>query len=104
MIKALNKINSLLIFRIIYYANFARTFKKEIAMKKVIENDPCITKNPVRNPIFLVGLPRTGTTLLHKLLHLDPRLKIPLNYELMYFPMYQNCKKEEDPIYKVIIQ
>ena len=28
---------------------------------------------PIERPIFLMGLPRTGTTALHRYLHSDPR-------------------------------
>ncbi|CAD5122424.1 DgyrCDS10852 [Dimorphilus gyrociliatus] len=99
MIKALNKIDTLMIFRIIYIDTFKRIFRKELEMEKLIKNDPSIVENPVKNPVFLIGLPRTGTTLLHNLLHLDPRLKIPLNYELMFFSMYAGGAKEDDPLF-----
>lgn len=39
--------------------------------------------NPVRRPIFIVGLPRTGTTFLQRLLSLDPVNTSPLTWELM---------------------
>lgn len=32
-------------------------------------------------PIFIIGMPRTGTSLLHKLLSLDPAARAPLNWE-----------------------
>ena len=37
---------------------------------------------PVDSPVFVLGLPRTGTTLLHRLLSLDPASRCPLTYEL----------------------
>lgn len=39
-------------------------------------------KTPVNAPIFVVGLPRTGTTFLHRLLSLDPNSRAPKTYEL----------------------
>ena len=42
-----------------------------------------ITNNPIRKPIFIVGLPRTGTTFLHRLLSLDPENTAPVTWELM---------------------
>ena len=42
---------------------------------------PCL-KVPIRDPIFVVGLPRTGTTFLHRLLSLDPFARAPKTYEL----------------------
>jgi len=35
-------------------------------------------------PIFIVGLPRTGTTLLHGLMGQDPAVKTPTTWEVMY--------------------
>ena len=37
----------------------------------------------IRAPIFIVGLPRTGTTFLLNLLKQDPRLRTPLHWELV---------------------
>ncbi|GMH68720.1 hypothetical protein TrST_g4400 [Triparma strigata] len=42
---------------------------------------PCLQK-PVTKPLFVVGLPRTGTTFLHRLLSLDPSARSPRTYEL----------------------
>jgi len=44
---------------------------------------PSITTQPVARPIFITGLPRTGTTLLHGLMASDPRLQAPLTWEVM---------------------
>lgn len=38
---------------------------------------------PVARPIFIAGLPRTGTTFLLNLLKQDPRLRTPLHHELV---------------------
>lgn len=35
-------------------------------------------------PLFVTGLPRTGTTLLHGLLAQDPAARAPLNWEMLY--------------------
>lgn len=37
-----------------------------------LREHPEIDDMPIRRPLFVVGLPRTGTTLLHRLLSLDP--------------------------------
>jgi len=50
--------------------------------------------NPVRQPVFVLGMPRTGTTFLHRLLSLDPAARAPLTYELQDpVPRYR-----DDPI------
>jgi hypothetical protein len=45
--------------------------------------DPAIRDERVERPIFLTGLPRTGTTLLHRLLALDPLCRAPLLWEML---------------------
>ena len=45
--------------------------------------EPAIAEQPVRAPIFITGLPRTGTTLLHGLLAANPRFRAPLTWQVM---------------------
>jgi hypothetical protein len=45
--------------------------------------NPGIGAQAVRSPIVVVGFPRTGTTLLHRLLSLDPGARAPLLWELV---------------------
>lgn len=42
---------------------------------------PEILEEVIERPIFILGLPRTGTTLLHDLLALDPFSRAPLHWE-----------------------
>jgi len=44
---------------------------------------PEIAKQEIHGPIFIVGLPRSGTTLLHTLLAADPAHRVPLTWEIM---------------------
>jgi hypothetical protein len=48
------------------------------------KRNPAIAEEEPRRPIFIAGLPRTGTTLLHSLLALDPASRVPLTWESMY--------------------
>lgn len=43
---------------------------------------PEVRANPVDQPIFIVGQPRTGTTILHDVLAQDPTLRAPLTWEV----------------------
>ncbi|MEM9384974.1 MAG: sulfotransferase [Pseudomonadota bacterium] len=38
---------------------------------------------PVERPVFIFGLPRTGTTLLHNLIAQDPQVRVPWTFEVM---------------------
>src|SRR6266446_766883 len=44
---------------------------------------PEIAQQTIREPLFIVGLPRSGTTLLHILLAADPAHRAPLTWEVM---------------------
>ncbi len=44
---------------------------------------PDIAGQQIREPLFIVGLPRSGTTLLHTLLAADPAHRVPLTWEVM---------------------
>lgn len=48
------------------------------------QQNPEIEKEIISAPIFMVGLPRTGTTLLHELLAQDPEHRTPLTWEVMF--------------------
>ena len=58
---------------------------------------------PVERPIFVVGLPRTGTTALHRLLHADPRHQ-GLELWLTEYPQPRPPREtwEEDPIFSAM--
>ncbi len=45
---------------------------------------PAIAEQRIAAPVFIVGLPRTGTTLLHNLLVQDPDTRAPRTWETMY--------------------
>lgn len=45
---------------------------------------PAIAAETVRRPLFVTGLPRTGTTLLHGLLAQDPDNRVPLHWEMIF--------------------
>src|SRR5438067_433396 len=43
---------------------------------------PNIAQQEIREPLFIVGLPRSGTTMLHSLLAADPEHRCPLMWEV----------------------
>jgi hypothetical protein len=47
-------------------------------------HNPSIEKQRVAAPVFIIGLPRTGTTHLHGLISEDPGNRVPLTWEVMY--------------------
>jgi hypothetical protein len=49
-----------------------------------------VERQKVDDPVFIIGLPRTGTTLLHGLMSQDPHNRVPLTWEVMYPAGYPN--------------
>jgi hypothetical protein len=54
-----------------------------------------IREEPIRNPIFITGLPRSGSTFLHDLFEKDPANRVPLTWEVMY-PLPKRVKRDRD--------
>ncbi len=46
--------------------------------------NPRIVEQRIEAPVFIIGLPRTGTTHLHNLISEDPANRAPLTWEVMY--------------------
>jgi len=42
-----------------------------------------ITRQPITKPMFIVGLPRSGSTFLHTLMSQDPANRVPVTWEMM---------------------
>ncbi len=68
--------------------------KNRLLLEQALKREPEILNNPVRRPLFIIGFPRTGTTLLHKLLTQDPDVHVPLHWRL-YSPLPQNVSQAE---------
>lgn len=61
-----------------------------------LKRNPDVLKVPVRSPVFVLGLPRTGTTFLHRMLSLDPAIRSPLLWELLAFVPSVNGKAPQE--------
>ncbi len=48
------------------------------------KRNPDVDKEEIKAPIFIAGLPRTGTTILYNLLSQDPSRRVPLSWEVVY--------------------
>lgn len=58
-------------------------FVRRLRLIQYYKDVPKVLSVPVRKPVFVMGLPRTGTTFLHRLLSLDPAVRAPLLWELL---------------------
>lgn len=52
-----------------------------LEVAKLIAEHPTILEEEIENPVFILGLPRTGTTMLHTLMALDPVARYLRNFE-----------------------
>ena len=55
--------------------------RNRLLITEKIKNIPNIIEQSIDNPLFITGLPRTGTTLLYALLSLDEKFRTPYGYE-----------------------
>lgn len=59
---------------------------------------PEVADQPVERPIFVLGLPRTGTTVLYGLLAADPSMRSPVSWEVAHpFPPPTRAQRADDP-------
>lgn len=66
----------------IAYLDIMRALKSRLGVTDWRKRHPEIAAKPIASPIFIVGQPRTGTTILYDLLAQDPDLRAPLTWEV----------------------
>ncbi|PYJ95441.1 MAG: sulfotransferase [Verrucomicrobia bacterium] len=72
-----------LIGKIALRTNVLHTLSSRLLMERDRQLYPNIRRQEIREPLFIVGLPRSGTSLLHILLAADPEHRSPLMWEVM---------------------
>jgi hypothetical protein len=66
----------------IAYLDMIRALKNRLEVIAWRKQHPDVAAKPITAPIFIVGQPRTGTTILYDLLAQDPELRAPLTWEV----------------------
>lgn len=66
----------------IAHLDMMRALKNRLDIIAWRKQHPEIASEPITSPIFIVGQPRTGTTILYDLLAQDPDLRAPLTWEV----------------------
>ncbi len=64
------------------YLDIIRALTNRLGVTAWRKEHPEIAGEPITSPIFIVGQPRTGTTILYDLLAQDPELRPPLTWEV----------------------
>lgn len=57
------------------WGTVVNTLKGRVQAIRSMRENPGFDSNPVSHPVVITGIPRTGTTALHKLLAVDPRFQ-----------------------------
>ena len=73
-----------LLGRMVAKADLLRTLENRLGLVELFKQHPEIGEQPVQRPVFVVGPPRTGTTIFHDLLAMDPDNRVPLTWETSY--------------------
>jgi len=87
-----------LLGRLIARRDAVRLLENRLHLVDTCRRHPEIAAEPVRAPIVVVGLPRTGTTVLHALLAQDPENRVPMTWEVMHpWPAPERATYDTDP-------
>lgn len=87
-----------LLGRIFARTEIQRALQNRLAIEATYRTHPEIAAERIDAPVFITGLGRSGTTLLHELFACDPRNRMPLQWELMYsVPPPETATYETDP-------
>jgi hypothetical protein len=57
--------------------------KYRLLFVEYLKNHPAIEATPLKEPIFVIGFPRTGTTFLHEMLGFHPSVRVHYTWEQM---------------------
>jgi hypothetical protein len=68
---------------LVYQIELNQTMVRRLKFIQYLKDCPQVLQIPIRSPVFVLGLPRTGTTFLHQLLSLDPSVRAPKLWELL---------------------
>ncbi len=84
--------------RMIARADLLRTLENRLGIVNLLKRHPEIEEQPIVQPLFVVGPPRSGTTIFHDLLAMDPDNRVPLSWEASYpLPPPETATYDSDP-------
>lgn len=64
--------------------DIVRFLSNLLYIQDAFQRQPGIADQPITQPVFITGLPRSGTTFLHRLMLTDPENRSPLVWETIY--------------------
>jgi len=79
-------------------AEILRLLQHKLFFIDQFKQHPEIAQEQITAPIFILGMPRTGTTSLHELMALDSQFRVPQSWEVAYpFPPPETATYKTDP-------
>jgi len=85
LISAIEKDSQLTLFgKISLRWDMIRLLRNAQLIEDAHTQNPALSQAPVQAPIFILGLPRSGTSFLHDLLAQDPENLVPRNWQTIY--------------------
>ena len=70
--------------RLVVRAELLRSLRNRLRLADLWRRRPEILRAPVASPVFILGSPRTGSSILHELLALDPASRTPAMWEMLH--------------------
>jgi hypothetical protein len=84
--------------RMIARRDLLRLLEGRLRHVELCKRHPEIELERVERPLFILGMPRTGTSILHELMAQDPRNRVPMSWEVMFpFPPPEAASFATDP-------
>ncbi len=84
--------------RMIARTDILRNLENRLGLVDLLRRHPEIEEQPIDKPLFVVGPPRSGTTIFHDLLAMDPDNRVPLSWEACYpLPPPETATYDTDP-------
>ncbi len=100
--------------RVAGFNQLLRSLEGRMQIDDHCRKNPWILEQPIKRPVIIAGLPRSGTTILHALLSQDPAVRSPLCWECLLpypppepenfhdNPRIDRIAKEFDQIFKLV--
>ncbi|PRX27331.1 sulfotransferase family protein [Paraburkholderia sp. BL18I3N2] len=86
----------------IFADRLVESLSSRLALEYNLKRYPAILAEELKDPIFIIGLPRTGTTMLHRVLARDSRFYTPMWWEVRFpVPIGPTAPDGEDPRIKL---
>lgn len=84
--------------RLIARNDILRNLENRLGIVTLLHKHPEIEEQPIEKPLFVVGPPRSGTTIFHDLLAMDPDNRVPQSWEASYpLPPPESATYQSDP-------